>query len=117
MVLDIARARTEWLLQTSDVIPSVFVTALAVKVILLLLEAISKAHYLKISSTPELTSSIFSRSFLAWLNPLIYIGNRQNLEIEDLYPVDPQISSKVVNARVQKEWEKSEYMVKAMFSY
>lgn len=112
MLLDAARARTEWLLPTSAVIPSVFVSALGVKVVLLVLEAISKARHLQMESTPELTSSIFSRSFFAWLNPLIYMGNRQNLTIEDLYPIDQEISSRVVNARVRREWEKSKQIIK-----
>lgn len=106
-ILDIARARTEWLLPGSSVIPAVFVAGLVVKSLLLVLEALSKANYTQAPDTPEQTSGIYSLSFFAWLNPLIYQGNRGNLTVQGLYPVDTDISSASVDVRVQKQWDSS----------
>jgi ATP-binding cassette subfamily C (CFTR/MRP) protein 1 len=108
-ILDIARARTEWLLPGSSATPAVFVAALAVKSLLLVLEALSKASYSHTqgSDMPERRSDIYSLSFFAWLNPLIYQGNWGNLTVHDLYPVDEHISSQSVDERVQKQWDSS----------
>jgi ATP-binding cassette subfamily C (CFTR/MRP) protein 1 len=114
-ILDIARARTEWLLSGSSVTPAVFVAALAVKSLLLVLEAFSKVSRAQAPDMPERTSGIYSLSFLAWLNPLIYRGNRRNLTVQDLYPVDERISSASVDARLQKQWDSSSSLSMVIF--
>jgi hypothetical protein len=82
--------------------PAVFVAALTVKILLLVLDALSKASYSHTqgSDMPERRSGIYSLSFFAWLKPLIYQGNWGNLTVHDLYPVDEHISSQSVNERV-----------------
>lgn len=109
-ILDIARARTEWLLPGSSATPAVFTVALAVKTILLILEAFSKVSHTEAANIPERTSGIYSRSFLAWLNPLIYQGNRRNLRVQDLYPVDEHISSASVDALVWRRWSPGSFL-------
>lgn len=106
-LLDIARARTEWLIPGSTVIPPVFIAALVVKSLLLVLEGLSKASHAHVPNIPERTSGIYSLSLFAWLNPLIYRGNRGNLTVQELPPVDDQISSASVSACVQKQWDSS----------
>jgi hypothetical protein len=56
---------------------------------------------------PERRSGIYSLSFFAWLNPLIYQGNRGNLTVHNLYPIDEHILSQSVDERVQKQWDSS----------
>ncbi|TVY15492.1 ABC transporter FUM19 [Lachnellula arida] len=109
IILDIARARTEWLLPGSSATPAVFVAALAVKTLLLVLEALSKVSqsHTEGPDMPEQRSGIYSLSFFAWLNPLIYQGNRGNLKVHNLYPIDEHISSQSVHERVQKRWDSS----------
>lgn len=110
-VLDIARTRTGWLLPGLSVIPVVSITALLVKALLLVLEALSKASHTQVPDIPERTSGIYSRSFFAWLNPLIYRGNRCNLTVQDLYPIDDLISAASVDERVQKQWDSSSFFL------
>ncbi|PQE21894.1 ABC transporter protein [Rutstroemia sp. NJR-2017a BVV2] len=108
-VLDITRVRTEWLLQGSSATPIVFLTALTVKLLLLVLEALSKVSHsvTQGASVPEQTSGIYSLSFFAWLNPLIYLGNWRNLTVQDLYQVDEHISSAFVDDKVGRQWDSS----------
>ncbi|KAK6611190.1 ABC multidrug transporter [Botrytis cinerea] len=108
-ILDIARARTEWLLPGSSATSAVFVAALVIKSLLLVLEALSKASHSHTQGPdmPERRSGIYSLSFFAWLNPLIYQGNWGNLTVHDLYPIDEHISSESVDERIQKQWDSS----------
>lgn len=114
-ILDVARARTEWLLPGSSVISPLFVVGLAVKGMLVILEGSSKANHMEKPGTPEQTSSIYSLSFFAWLNPLIYRGNRADLKVHDLYPIDQQISSPCIDTLVQKQWESSSLLFSLLY--
>lgn len=111
-LLDGARARTEWLIaRNSALIPSIFLATLAVKIILLVLESIPKDRFLSPPNekrTPEVTSGIFGLSLFAWLNPLILLGNREDISFQQLFPVDKQIASVTVDAKMQAAWDSSE---------
>ena len=106
-VLDVGRARTEWLLPGASATAAVFVAALGAKCVLLVLEAVSKASAdaAQAADSPERTSGIYSLSFFAWLNPLICQGSRGNLTVEGLYRIDEHISSGAVEARVRRHWD------------
>ncbi|KAJ5150816.1 ABC transporter integral membrane type 1 [Penicillium canariense] len=111
-LLDGARARTEWLIlqQASVLIPSMFIASLIVKILLLVFESIPKRHHVLPPSdkqTPEVTSGIFGLSLLAWLNPLIVLGNRGNISLLELFPVDEHIASVAVDTKLQAEWKLS----------
>ncbi|GAM87021.1 hypothetical protein ANO11243_050420 [Dothideomycetidae sp. 11243] len=110
-ILDVARARTEWLLSTSSAIPAVFTTALAAKVSLLVLEGMTKAGHTDRIISPETTSSIYGLSSFAWLNPLIYLGSKTNLTEQSLYPIDDKISSKLIQAKLNKQWKSGHLQV------
>ncbi|KAK4863967.1 hypothetical protein LT330_010322 [Penicillium expansum] len=111
-LLDGARARTNWLIAQRDFvsIPSIFIASLAVKILLLVLESIPKSRFLlppNEKRTPEVTSGIFGLSLFAWLNPLIVLGNSENISLQQLFPVDEKIASARIDARLQAEWESS----------
>lgn len=112
-LLDGARARTNWLIAQRDFvsIPSIFIASLAVKIFLLVLESIPKSRFLlppNEKRTPEVTSGIFGLSLFAWLNPLIVLGNSENISLQQLFPVDEKIASARIDARLQAAWESSE---------
>lgn len=114
-LLDGARARTQWLLRVSPVIPSIFFASLGTKVLLLLIESLPKRSYLlpdKNYATEE-TAGIFSLTFFAWLIPLIGKGYRHPLSIDDLYPVDNDIASATVVSKLRAAWQSS----KSLYSY
>jgi ATP-binding cassette, subfamily C (CFTR/MRP), member 1 len=71
---DVARSRTLWLGQATRSIGATFTSALAVKLIILIAEAIEKRAILLDRyrySSPEVTSGIYSRSFFWWLNTYV----------------------------------------------
>lgn len=107
VLLDGARARTECLISTSNVIPSVFLASLAVKITLLVLEAYPKGHHANHAYPPEASSGIFSLSLFSWLNPLIYQGNRGNLTSDELSPLDAPLAAETVVTHFQSVWESS----------
>jgi ATP-binding cassette, subfamily C (CFTR/MRP), member 1 len=83
--------------------------SLACRVLLLVLECRSKVSHLKVNKddySPEEFSSIFSRSTFWWLNPILWLGNRQILSIQDLYPLNRALNSKDLQTRILYFWGK-----------
>lgn len=113
LFLDGARARTEWLLRASTTIPSIFLISLGLKFVLLVVESLPKTRFLLHNGrryTTEETAGIFSLSFFAWLCPLVLKGYRCHLSIDDLYPVNHDISSESVASRIQVVWKSSKFV-------
>jgi ATP-binding cassette subfamily C (CFTR/MRP) protein 1 len=107
---DIARCRTLWAEGVTVSIASMFSSTIAVKVMVLVTEAIEKRHILLERyrcSSPEATSGIYSRSFFFWLNKLMTSGFDRILSNEDLYPIDEEMTSKVLHGRAHSAWRKS----------
>lgn len=74
---DMARCRTLWMDGATASLAAVFSSALGVKVLILIAEAIEKRDILLSryrNSSPEVTSGIYSRSFFFWLNSLMTTG-------------------------------------------
>lgn len=53
--------------------------------------------------SPEELSGIFSLSFFTWLIPLMRNGYRKLLTVEDLYPIDSKMSSKLLWTQIRRE--------------
>lgn len=106
-IFDIARVRTLWDIDNLHTVAAVFTAAFAVKCCLLVLETISKRARLRTPATPEQTSGIYGLSFFAWLNPLIHLGQKTNLTIDQLYPIDNYISSDAVFKKAESYWASS----------
>lgn len=107
LLFDIARSRTLWLAGTSGSIATVFTAAVGVKTVILVAEAIEKRGILLPryqSSSPEVTSGIYSRSFFWWLNTLMTTGFRRVIHNEDLYPIDEDMTSSVLQNQAQSAW-------------
>lgn len=74
---DVARSRTLWLDGATRSVAAMFTSTIAVKVIILVAEAIEKRPILLEKyrhTSPEVTSGIYSRSFFWWLNNLMTTG-------------------------------------------
>lgn len=107
MVFDAVRLRTMWLVQYSITIRAMFTTSLAIKAILLVLEAKEKRRYLNNTDrkrSPEETSSVFSQSVFWWLNTLFLTGFRGVLSLDDLYPIDEEMSSEHLAESFARTW-------------
>lgn len=110
LLFDCARARTLWLLKYDGAIRGVFTASLAMKVIILLLEAKEKRRYLNSSDrqrSPEETSGILNKSVFWWLNKLIRRGFSKVLRMEDLYAMHGDMLSVRLGADFRQRWRTS----------
>jgi ATP-binding cassette, subfamily C (CFTR/MRP), member 1 len=108
LTFDIAQARTLFL-QSNISMASVFVAAMAAKLLLLILEVRSKRAFLKnpYDQMPiESTSGIFDRSYFWWLNPLFIRAFRSLLSFEDLPEIDIDLSPMRLGKLFQRAWAK-----------
>lgn len=90
-MFDAAIARTLWLTQTSAQLPAVFTAALAVKGVLLLLEAAAKTPLTAArgkASPPESLGSVYFQGFFGWTTPLVRSRSRGAIDLEDLEALD-----------------------------
>jgi hypothetical protein len=83
---DIAQSRTLWIDRATNSIAAVYTSAIGIKLMIIVTEAIEKRHILLQqyqSISPEATSGIYSRSFFFWLNKLMTTGFNKVLSNED----------------------------------
>ncbi|KAI5276196.1 multidrug resistance-like protein [Aureobasidium subglaciale] len=81
---------------------SIFCTALALKILILFLEAKKKTDWLdwdRKFHSPEEVSSIFSLGVFAWLNKMFLDGYQGILTIDDLYPLDSALSGETTHGK------------------
>ncbi|KAJ6005636.1 hypothetical protein N7451_003580 [Penicillium sp. IBT 35674x] len=103
LLLDAAQARTLFL--SSDDKPeltysSIFCASIALKTGILLLEAHQKTKWITWDMkkhSPEETSGIFSLGVFFWLNKMFFVGYKNILEIEDLYPLDSSFDAQALH--------------------
>jgi ATP-binding cassette subfamily C (CFTR/MRP) protein 1 len=104
---DVARSKSLWTEGATKSLAAVFSGAIGIKFMILVTEAIEKRsillsryqHY-----SPEATSGIYSRSFFFWLNKLMTTGFNRVLSNEDLYPIDEEMTSKILHGHAHIAW-------------
>ncbi len=112
-ILDAARARTQALIPGQTKVASILIATVAMKVLVLIIETREKTYILLpeySESSSELRSSIFSRAFFLWLNPLLFMGFRGVIFSQDLPPIYEKLSSETLAGRVQSNWIRSEFI-------
>ncbi|CAG8983983.1 hypothetical protein HYALB_00009585 [Hymenoscyphus albidus] len=90
---------------------TVFTAAVALKVVILLLEAQQKSRWVswdKKEHSPEETSGIFSLGVYFWLNKMFLVGYRQIMTVEDLYPLDNSFDAISLHDRFSANMDYSE---------
>lgn len=108
-LFDIAQSRTAWLTIFSALhvsIASLFSASLALKVVLLCLEAIPKARWMNWDPkehSPEESMNMFSHGAWAWVNRLLLRGNRTILDIDSLYPLDTRMKAAKLHVELDKK--------------
>ncbi|CAI7637408.1 unnamed protein product [Penicillium discolor] len=113
LFLDVAQARTLFL--SSDGKPeltysSIFVTAIALKTGILLLEAQQKSRWIgwdEKEHSPEETSGIFSLGVFFWLNKMFLVGYGKVMTIGDLYPLDSSFNARPLHDKFLKNMDYS----------
>lgn len=109
LILDAAQARTLFLLSSGNhhefTYSCLFVTTVAVKLVVLLLESQRKAKWVQWDEkehSPEETSGIFSLGVFFWLNRLFLTGYKKVMTINDLFPLDSNLDGKRLHAEFAK---------------
>jgi ATP-binding cassette subfamily C (CFTR/MRP) protein 1 len=109
LLCDIVHSRTLWL-RSKDKIAGNFSACVALKFVILILEAVGKRHLLTDrhqTSSPEATSGIYSRSFFWWLNPLFLEGSHHTFSLKDLYSLDKHLLTKYTHTLLDTSWNKA----------
>ena len=107
LLFDSARVRTLWLQRFNSTIAAISTVAFAIRLILLVLEAISKKNILRANcKTPsvEARSGLFAKSFFLWLNPLLRTGYSRSISINDLPALDKHLTSDYLFTKLQIAW-------------
>ncbi|OGM47734.1 ABC transporter [Aspergillus bombycis] len=108
-IFDAVQCRTLWLLQSNGPLPALFSAMVAVKAVLLFLEAQGKSSILmpKFQGlAPEATSGVFNRVSFWWLNPLLVRGFRFKMKLEDLFTLSPEFSGERLGSQMEQAWSK-----------
>lgn len=109
LLFDIAQARTLWLSINSQhqaVFTSLFTASVAIKSIVLLCEAYSKARWIgwdSMDRSPEEISGIYSLSIYYWLKGLFLQGYKSVLRLEDLYGLDSALSAETTSLKLMEK--------------
>jgi len=110
IILDIPQARTLWLRHRSDTaVAATFTACLAIKIVILFLEARSKRPWLLPpyqAYAPEALANIFDRTVLWWLSPLFLLAYSKNIKFEDLYGIDDSLLSESVEDWFMYYWSR-----------
>ncbi|KAI9371210.1 P-loop containing nucleoside triphosphate hydrolase protein [Aspergillus egyptiacus] len=112
LLFDIAKTRTLWLRQiggTSKTVAIITSVTVALKLLLFLLEVVEKRSILHDeyrAYPPEATGGIFNKTFFWWLNPLFQRGFSTSLNVDDLYVLDKQLSSRRLHLTLETAWNK-----------
>jgi hypothetical protein len=109
ILLDLPRTRTQWLLEGNSTVASLFTVTLLLRVAILGLESLQKWKSdaeLPDRVSREMMQGIFGHAFFLWLNPLLLIGNKRDIGMEDLYEVDGELRGDTLGDRLLKSWEK-----------
>ncbi|KAI1139479.1 P-loop containing nucleoside triphosphate hydrolase protein [Hypoxylon sp. FL0543] len=111
VLLDVAHARTLWLASTNYdelTFSRLFTAAVSIKALLLVLESQHKSKWVRWDAkehSPEETSGFLDIGAFIWLNGLFLAGYKKVLTLGDLYPLDQNMASERVQAKLAKHME------------
>ncbi|KKP03904.1 hypothetical protein THAR02_03992 [Trichoderma harzianum] len=109
VTFDAVRIRTLWLSMQKTGISILFTTTTGIKLAILILENIPK-RLLPTSVdkgiSPEELSGIFGLSLFTWILPIMKLGFRKTLAIDDLYVIDGEMASERLGHKTQREWDR-----------
>lgn len=115
LILDIALARTSWLVANSfhaTLFARLFTSSVATKLVPLLLEAHPKSRWLRWNvdeHSPEDVNSLFDMGVYGWLNRLFARGYSNVLSLKDLYPLDLNMTTEVLYPKLERQLQSISY--------
>lgn len=119
-IFDAVQARTLFLRHDRPEILGLFTASIGIRLVLLVLESTNKRRYLKApycNYSPEATCGIFNRSVFFWINPLLAVGFRKLIALDDLYETDPSLKSAISLDEMQGSWSKCKLLNTPPFLY
>ncbi|KAG5797000.1 hypothetical protein H9Q69_003963 [Fusarium xylarioides] len=99
MIVAIQEGLEEWL---------ILAIKITLKLLLVATESRSKQRILKSpysSQAPEELAGILSRIFIWWINPILALGNRKILSVDDLPPIGHLLTSEKLRRDGLKAWD------------
>ncbi|KAM7204723.1 canalicular multispecific organic anion transporter 1 [Naviculisporaceae sp. PSN 640] len=116
ILFDVAQTRTLWLASTSQDevhFARLFTTGVAAKAVLILLESQNKTRWVKHwdikEHSPEETTNIFGLGAFFWLNRLFLTGFNKVLSLDDLYPLDWNMTSRILQGKLADRLDVSSF--------
>ncbi|KAL6701465.1 P-loop containing nucleoside triphosphate hydrolase protein [Trichoderma pleuroticola] len=108
VILDAVRIRTLWLSMQETRVSILFTTATGIKLAILIVENIPKLLLPTVDKgiSPEELSGIFSLSLFTWILPIMKLGFRKTLAIDDLDAIDEEMASEYLGHKTQREWDR-----------
>ncbi|KAL2851369.1 P-loop containing nucleoside triphosphate hydrolase protein [Aspergillus pseudodeflectus] len=109
VLLDVARARTLWMLGPHSAIPAVFTCCLILKCAMTISESKEKRKILvdDLKEVPKVsTSGPFNHSVFYWLTSLFLHGYKKHLSLQDLYPLSSSLKSEKLGLGLQDAWDR-----------
>ena len=106
-LFDIGRSRSYALDSELDLVATVFSSRLAVKVVLVVLEAKEKRRLLHqefAECPPEATSGVYKRATFWWLNVLFRKGYSNLLAVDDLFQLDKHLQADYLHHILGSAW-------------
>lgn len=109
LLLDAAKSRSYFLRDGMTSLASLTLAMLALKLIIVILEEVSKLHLLNRRNLPvqlsrESVSGFWNRSLFLWLNSTLALGYKRLLKVEDLQSLGPEFESHGLYNRFQSRW-------------
>lgn len=105
-IFDVARVRTEWLLETNDAVAGIVTGSLVTKCIMLALEAMAKRSILPDQSfSREGSGGLLNRMSFWWLNHFMLTGFRKVLAVDDLPEIHEKLDSERLANIIQTTWQ------------
>ncbi|KAJ5518059.1 ABC transporter integral membrane type 1 [Penicillium expansum] len=119
IIFEIAQVRTLWLFHPiSYSIAAISTAALVIRSLLLVLETSENRETLSPQYghiSPENLTGIFSQSTYWWLNGLFISGFRDELSLDDLYPLDKELLTKSLTSHGDHRWKEKPTRRLALF--
>jgi ATP-binding cassette subfamily C (CFTR/MRP) protein 1 len=109
VLFDAVQLRTYWDVHGLETIAKLSSSALALKIVLLVVEGKEKGTFLRPlyrGTTQEARSGLYNRSLFWWLNPFLVLGFRRLIGLEDLYSLDDTLSSKALAGKAKVSWQR-----------
>ncbi|OJJ46205.1 hypothetical protein ASPZODRAFT_152404 [Penicilliopsis zonata CBS 506.65] len=107
-LLDLAQARTLWLLNQNTGLAALFTASVGYKFLLLSLEAREKRAFLSqpySTYSPEELGGVLNTGVFWWINSLMRKGYLRVLEVHELFQTDNTLSSAVIDQQIQEKWK------------